>query len=83
MSVKYHQHALLRMLERGTTKSEIEYTIAHGDTFEAKYGRTGFKHTFAYDDIWLGKHYSLKQVEVYTVEEGTDRLVISVITKFF
>jgi hypothetical protein len=30
-----------------------------------------------------GRHYRIKQVEVYTVQEGADWLVITVITRHF
>ena len=83
MSVRFHPHAQERMAERGATEDEVEATVEQGEQFPAKFGRTGFRRNFAFDDEWHGKHYRTKQVEVYGVRENSDWLVITVITRYF
>ena len=43
MSVRLHPHAKERLSERGATEEEIITAIETGETFPAKFGRTGFK----------------------------------------
>ena len=83
MSVNIHPHAETRMNERGVSYEEIEETVNHGETFDAKYGRKGFRKNFSFDSEWRGTWYNVKQVEVYAVNEGNDFLVITVISKYF
>lgn len=71
------------MAERGATEKEVIETIEHGETFPVKFGRTGFRRNFPYNDIWCEKHYTTKQIEAYAVEESDSWLVITVITKYF
>jgi hypothetical protein len=82
MSVRFHPHALERMEERGATE-EVRATIEQGERFPAKFGRTGFRRNFSFDAEWRGRYYRTKQVEVYAVQEGSDWLVITVITRYF
>ena len=81
--VHIHPHAMQRMEERGATKDEIHTTVEHGETFPAKFGRTGFRRNFSFDNDYRGKHYNTKQVEVFAVQEGPDWIVITVITRYF
>lgn len=81
--VRLHPHAGERLLERGATEPEIITTVEEGETFPAKYGRTGFRRNFPFDGTWRGKPYTTKQIEVYAVKEGDDWLVISLITRYF
>jgi hypothetical protein len=72
------------MTERGATRAEVEYSVKQGSSSPAKYGRTCFSHTFAYNRKWLGVPYSHKTVEAYAVKKGTDEwLVVTVIAKYF
>ena len=48
----------------------------------SKHGRTGFRRNFSFGGEWNGKHYAVKQIEAYAVEEN-GWLVITVIVKFF
>ena len=57
--------------------------IEHGESFPARFGRTGFRRNFPFDSVWREKHYKMKQVEAYAVREGADWLVITVITRYF
>ena len=83
MTVRLHPHALERSIERGAQEQEIVETVEHGEQFPAKYGRTGFRRNFSFDNEWRGKKYLTKQIEAYTVSEGADWLVITVVTRFF
>jgi len=81
--VKLHPHAKDRLFERGATEEEVVATVQEGEQFPAKYGRTGFRRNFSFGGIWRDKRYSVKQVEVYAVQEDDDWLVITIITRFY
>lgn len=83
MNFNLHPHAKVRLSERGATESEVEATIADGERFPAKFGRTGFRRNFASQDQWRGKLYSTKQVTAFAVSEEAGWLVITVIVKYF
>jgi hypothetical protein len=83
MNVRFHSHAQDRMRERGTNEHEVSATVKNGERFPAKYGRTGFRRNFVYEQEWCGTYYHIKQVEVYAVQEGPDWLVITIIRRFF
>ncbi|MBI3609747.1 MAG: DUF4258 domain-containing protein [Nitrospirae bacterium] len=83
MSVRLHPHAVERLNERGATEAEVITAVETGETFPAKYGRTGFRRNFPFGKIWRGKVYATKQVEVYAVREGKDWLAITFIARFF
>ncbi|MFN3762829.1 MAG: DUF4258 domain-containing protein, partial [Anaerolineae bacterium] len=78
-----HPHAVERMRERGVTAEEVRVTVEKGERFPAKFGRTGFRRNFQFDGNWRGRHYQIKQVEVYAVLEGDTWLVITVIARYF
>lgn len=83
MKISIHPHAIGRMKERGCTRPEIEYTVKHGVRSLAKYDRTRFTHSFAYNRRWMGKVYRTKKIEAYAVEERANNwLVITVIVKY-
>ena len=81
--VRLHPHALERLSERGATEEEVRATILEGETFSAKYGRTGFRRNFHFDSVWRNRHYAMKQVEAFAVREGADWLVITVVTRYY
>jgi hypothetical protein len=83
MAVRFHPHAQERIQERGATEAEAAATVEYGERFPAKFGRTGFRRNFPFQADWHGRQYSTKQVEVYAVQEGSDWLVITVITRYF
>ena len=82
-AVGIHPHAALRAAERGATVVDIETTVLFGETFPAKFGRTGFRMNFAFAKQWNGKQYETKQVEAYCVRENGQWLVITVLVKYF
>lgn len=83
MKVKLHPHAQGRLIERCATEAEIKLTVQEGETFPAKFSRTGFRKNFPFGKAWLDKVYAVKQIEAYAVKEDGSWLVITVITKFF
>jgi hypothetical protein len=83
MAVILHPHAQERLAERGVTESEVESTVMDGESFPAKFGRTGFRRNFSFDSNWRGRYYKTKQIEAYAVKERDDWLVITVIAKYF
>ena len=83
MAVLLHPHARARMAERGATETEVIATVEHGESFPAKFGRTGFRRNFPFDQTRRGRHYTTKQIEAYAVQEETDWLVITIITRYF
>ena len=83
VTVLLHPHARERLLERGATEEEIIATVEHGESFSAKFDRTGFRRNFAYNREWRGRWFSTKQIEAIAVEENQQWLVITVLVKFF
>lgn len=83
MNVELHPHARERLAERGATEPEVVGTVSEGETFPAKYGRTGFRRNFPFDGEWRGRHYATKQVQAYAVFENGRWLVITVVARFF
>jgi hypothetical protein len=81
--VRLHPHALERLSERGVTEDEVVATVQAGESFTAKFGRTGFRRNFRFDSIWRGRHYATKEVEAFAVREGEDWLVLTVVTRYY
>jgi hypothetical protein len=81
--VRLHPHARERMDERGATEEEGRATVEQGESFPAKFGRTGFRRNFRFDQHRHGRHYHTKQVEAYAAQEGPDWPVITVLTCYF
>jgi hypothetical protein len=57
--------------------------VLDGESFPAKYGRTGFRRNFAFNSTWQGRRYATKQLEAYAVFENEGWLVLTVVTKYF
>lgn len=83
MVIRFHPHAKERMKERGATEDEVKATVEQGEKFPAKFGRTGFRRNFSFSGDWRGKFYSTKQIEAYAIQENSDWLVITIITRYF
>ncbi len=82
IEVRLHPHAAGRLDEHGATEAEVIATVREGESFPAKFGRTGFRRNFVFDRQWRGRYYATKQIEAFAVEED-GWLVITVIVKFF
>lgn len=83
MEVRFHPHALERIVEQGATEAEVRLTVETGERFAAKFGRAGFRRNFSVASIWRGRSYTSKQIEVYAVQEADAWLVITVMVKYF
>jgi hypothetical protein len=83
MNIVIHPHAQDRMRERGAGDAEVISTIEVGERFPAKFGRTGFRHTFSFNGIWSEKTYQKKQIEAFAVDEADKWIVITIIVKYF
>jgi len=83
VEVRFHPHARERMRERGATEDEVRATVEQGEHFPARFGRTGFRRNFPFDNEWRGRYYRTKQVEAYAVRESTYWLVVTVVTRYF
>jgi hypothetical protein len=83
MIISLHPHARERMEERGVKEAEVMATVSEGEQFPAKFGRTGVRRNFLYNEQWRGRFYATKQVEAYAVHEEDAWQVITVIAKFF
>ena len=81
--VRFHSHAHERLIERGAAEEEVIATILGGETFPAKYGRTGFRRNFPFNGVWREKYYRTKQIEAYAVKKDEDWLVITALVRFF
>ena len=71
------------MAERGATENEITNTVEGGEQFPVKFGRTGFRRNFVYEQKWRDHFYRTKQLEVIAVAEADDCLVLTVIVRYF
>ena len=72
MDIRIDPHTLERARKRGASMYEIEDTLSTGISFSAKYGRLGRAKVYEFGEIWLGKYYEQKRVQViYTVEDDT------------
>jgi hypothetical protein len=65
--MKFHDHALARMRERGASEQEVEMTVQEGERFAAKFDRAGFRRNFRFDGLWRGRSYSMKQIEAFAI----------------
>jgi hypothetical protein len=81
--VRLHPHALERLSERGVTEDEVAATVLEGESFPAKFGRTGFRKSFRFESTWQERFYATKEVEAIAVREGEDWLVITVVTRYY
>ena len=80
--IKFSQHALDNMADRGASKEEVELAIRAGECVPAKKGRLSFRKNFSYNDIWKGKFYQAKQVMPVVAEEP-DRFVVVTVYVYF
>lgn len=83
MAILIHPHAKERMAERGATEDEVSFTLRKGFLLPARFGRRKHWATFPFERYWQEKFYRFKQIEVYSVDEGEDVIVITVVVKYF
>jgi hypothetical protein len=63
-NLRYTEHAISRMQQRGATHAEVLRTIPHGERTLAREGRLAFQKSFPFAACWKGRHYETKQVRV-------------------
>jgi hypothetical protein len=80
--IKFSQHALDNLFDRGASREETEQTIRTGERFLAKKGRTAFRKNFSYNAMWKGKFYQIKQVMPIVAEESDKFMVVTVYVFF-
>ena len=80
--IKFSQHALDNMADRGASKEEVELAIRAGECVPAKKARLSFRKNFSYNAIWKGKIYQVKQVMPIVAEEH-DRFVVVTVYVYF
>lgn len=80
--IKFSQHALDNMFDRGASREEVEQAINTGECFPAKKGRIAFRKNLSYNSVWKGKFYQVKQVMPIVVEEP-DKFVVITVYVFF
>ena len=61
-----HPHLKARMIQRGITLEELEYTLNKGwNAQDSKFGTFGKTMVYTYCDKWEGQFYDEKEVTVY------------------
>jgi len=81
--IVFSNHSLIQCKERGASEAEVTHAIREGISEIAKKGRTMYKLNFEYNQLWMGAHYSVKQVAPVVVEEENKIVVITVYTYYF
>lgn len=76
-------HARLQCKERGASEGEVVQAVREGTQEPAKLGRTLCRFNVAFDGIWQGNVYSVKQVAPVIKEEANEIVVITVYTFYF
>jgi len=79
----FSKHSLEQCKERGTNENEVINTINIGVSENVKNGRIMFKANFAFNSLWNGNFYAIKQVAPVIVEEVDKIIVITVYTFYF
>jgi len=79
----FSKHSLEQCKERGTNENEVINTINIGVSENVKNGRIMFKANFAFNSVWNGNFYAIKQVAPVIVEEVDKIIVITVYTFYF
>lgn len=76
MLIRIDAHTIEQMKKRGTNEREIREVLETEIEYEAKLGRKKKSKVFPFQNIWEGKFYEQKKVEViYFVENN---LIITV-----
>ena len=80
--IKFSQHALENLFDRGASEEEAEQAIRTGERLPAQKGRIAFRKNFSHNGMWKGKFYQAKQVMPIVVGEP-DRFVVVTVYVFF
>jgi len=80
--IKFSQHALGNLFDRGASREEAEQAIRTGERLPAQKGRIAFRKNFSHNGMWKGKFYQAKQVMPIVAEEP-ERFVVITVYVFF
>lgn len=81
--VYFSRHVEQRMIERGTSRQEVEETIRRGRQVPAKEGKIAFRLNLRFERTWKGKYYGTKQVMPIVSEKPDRYVVVTVLTFYF
>lgn len=59
--IRLSMHAREQCADRGATEAEVAQAIREGDAEPGKHGRIIYRYNFAFNSIWQGRHYAVKQ----------------------
>lgn len=80
--IKFSQHALDNMADRGASEEEVELTIRTGECLPATKDRISFRKNFSYNALWKGKFYQAKQIMPVVAKEHDGFVVVTVYVFF-
>jgi len=81
--IEFSPHAREKMLDRGALESEVKAAIQTGNFEPARKGRLIFRKNFAFNRLWRGKLYAVKQVVPIVLEEADRLTVVAVFVYYF
>jgi len=81
--VRLSAHAREQCIERGASEAEVETAIRKGKRDSAKRVRSMYRYNFAFNDVWQGRPYAIKQVAAVVAEEPDAFVVVTVYTFYF
>jgi hypothetical protein len=81
--IRFSQHALSQLPDRGATESEVFAAITSGERLPARHGRIAFRKNFPFEQVWKGRYYEIKQVMPIVIEEADELVVVTVYVFYF
>ena len=81
--IRFSQHALEQMNERGASETDVIKAIRTGEPELAKKGRRIYRLNLSYNALWSGKEYAIKQVAPVVAEDRDALIVVTVYTFYF
>jgi hypothetical protein len=78
-----HPHLKARMIQRGITLEELEYTLNKGwDAVDSKPGTFGKTMVYTYHNEWEGHFHEEKEVSVYYKIVDEDIVLLTVKSRY-
>lgn len=81
--VRLSGHAQQQLRARGATAQEVSEAIRAEPWRPAELGKLECRKDFAYNALWNGKHYAIKQVRPIFVEEPSEIVVVTIYVYYF
>lgn len=81
--IRFSVHAREQCAARGALESEVEKSIREGQREPAKRGRWMHRYNFAFNQMWQGRRYAIKQVAPVVAEKPNEIIVVTVYTFYF